>query len=162
LIRHAGSIAIASPGWRDRISARLAEGQKLVVFPEGQRWIRAQDFHAELAPFHPGFAVFAHEARVPVVPVVIERLAFSVVPSLISPILRDLSDDPELLEQPAEVLRYRACRVRVLEPIAPSRFAGLPKKRAIEWLVEEAHTRMSRALGLLPSPLSLVVGSRGD
>jgi 1-acyl-sn-glycerol-3-phosphate acyltransferase len=102
LLRQAGSVALGSTTpapWREQVRQLLARGRKLVVFPEGQGWLLAQDFDAGLAPFHPGFAAFAHDARVPVVPMMIEPIAIENVPFVTSPIVRRLSGSPPELEQ---------------------------------------------------------------
>lgn len=145
LLRRAHSVAIGSPDWRGRIRVLLAEGRKIVVFPEGQAWLLGQDFGAGLAPFHPGFAAFAYEARVPVVPMTIERVEFDIVPFVTSALVRRFSGNPEELEKTKKVLRYRRCRVHVLEPIDPSFFGHLPKDQAVPRLVEETRSRIARA-----------------
>jgi 1-acyl-sn-glycerol-3-phosphate acyltransferase len=153
LLRRAGSVAIGSNTprpWRQQVRELLTSGHKLVVFPEGQRWLRAQEFDAGLAAFHPGFAAFAHEAAVPVVPLVIERIDCEIVPFRTSPLVRRLSGDPEELEQTKRVLRHRRCAIHVLEPIAAADFVELPKAEAVPWLMAEARARMQAALGEVP------------
>ncbi|MCA9551080.1 MAG: 1-acyl-sn-glycerol-3-phosphate acyltransferase [Myxococcales bacterium] len=149
LLRRAGSVAIGAERpepWREQVRARLVGGHKLVVFPEGQAWIRGQDFDAPMAPFHPGFAAFAYEAAVPVVPMVIVGLQSHVESFRTSPLVRRMAGDPEELRQTREVLRYDRCRVQVLRPLAADRFAGMSKEEAVPWLIAEARAQMERAL----------------
>ena len=149
LLRHAGSIAIGSEHpkpWREQVHDLLTGGGKLVVFPEGQDWLLRQDWEAELAAFHPGFAAFAHDAKVPVVPMVIERIEVEIVPFETSPIVRRFSGNPEELTRTKEVMRYRRCVVHVLDPIEAERFTEMSKSEAVPWLVEEARNRMVNAL----------------
>ena len=149
LLRWAGSVAIGAQRpvpWRAQVRALLGRGRKLVVFPEGQRWLLAQDFEAGLAEFHPGFAAFAHDARVPVVPLVIARLETKIVPFRTSAIVRRLSGNPEELLRTKQVLRYLRCAIHVLDPIPVSAFAERPKNEAVPWLMEEACSRMADAL----------------
>lgn len=154
LLRWSGSVAIGSTTpkpWREQVRERLAEGATLVVFPEGQDWIRAQDFEADLAAFHPGFAAFAYEAAVPVVPMVIERVETEVVPFVTSPLVRRLSGNPDELEQTKQVLHHKHCIVHVLEPIDPTIFLDRSKDEAVPWLVAETRERMHRALTVAPA-----------
>jgi 1-acyl-sn-glycerol-3-phosphate acyltransferase len=164
LLRRAGSVAIGSTQpvpWREQVRELLGSGKKLVVFPEGQHWLRAQDFSAGLAEFHPGFAAFAHEARVPVVPMIIERQQFRIVPFVTSPLVRRFSGNPEELEQTKHVLRHERCTVHVLEPIDPALFAARPKDDAVPWLIEHTRAAMLEALARFPpAPAPSVVERR--
>jgi 1-acyl-sn-glycerol-3-phosphate acyltransferase len=153
LLRHAGSVAIESTTpkpWREQVHDRLRDGAKIVVFPEGQAWLRAQDFDAPLAPFRPGFAAFAYDARVPVVPLVIRRVETEVVPFATSPLVRRFSGNPEELEATTRVMRYRRCVVEVLAAIPAAAFTDRPRDEAVPWLVREARARMKTALGEPP------------
>jgi 1-acyl-sn-glycerol-3-phosphate acyltransferase len=150
LLRHAGSVAIEATAprpWKEQVHDLLRSGRKIVIFPEGQAWLRAQDFDAPLASFRPGFAVFAYDARVPVVPMAIERVETEVVPFKTSALVRRWSGNPEELETTRRVLKYRRCAVHVLAPIIPTAFGGLPRGEAVPWLVQEARRRMETALG---------------
>lgn len=152
VLRAAGSVAIGSTEpepWRQQVQMLLLSGRKLVVFPEGQAWLLAQRFDAGLSPFHPGFAAFAYDARVPVVPLVIERISFEIVPFKTSPWVRRLSGNPLELTQTKRVLRYHECAVHVLPPIAPALFVERPKKEAVPWLVETARSHMEAKLAQL-------------
>lgn len=149
LLRRAGSIAIGAERpdpWRAQVRARLASGHELAVFPEGQAWIRGQDLDAPMAQFHPGFAAFAYDAAVPVVPMVIVGLQSHAEPFRTSPVVRRMAGDPGELRQTREVLRYDRCRVQVLRPIAADRFTHLSKEEAVPWLMAEARAHMERAL----------------
>jgi 1-acyl-sn-glycerol-3-phosphate acyltransferase len=149
LLRKSGSVAIGSNApqpWRAQVVQLLQSGNKLVVFPEGQTWLLAQDFTAPLASFHPGFAAFAYTARVPVVPLVIERVAYDIVPFKTGALVRWLSGNPQELVQTKRVLRHRACVVHVLAPIEVERFADRPKDEAVPWLIEQTRARMQAAL----------------
>jgi len=146
LVRWFGNIIIGTDKWRQQVHERLVGGNTLVVFREGEKWVLAQDFDAPMADFYPGFAAFAYEAKVCIVPIVIQREQVEIVPFQTNPMFRQLAENENEREEPKNVLRPVKCCVRVCEPIPPEAFVDMTKEEAVPWIMKTARARMETEL----------------
>jgi 1-acyl-sn-glycerol-3-phosphate acyltransferase len=113
--------------------ASLAEGNSIMMFPEGTR---SHDGH--LKTFKPGAFLLAQRAKVPLLPIVVEGTAHA-------------------LPKHGFVLRgHHAIRIRVLDEIPYERTAGL----STEELSDQVRALFLRELGEADAPRPAVVRAR--
>ncbi len=147
LVQHTGVIPMdingnVSVSSIKKVMKVLKKGEILGIFPEGHDYILRNDFSANMAPFHDGFAIFAYKARVPITCFVIipieEEISAIPLPSYI----RQMIGLPEEVVKIPLRLQYKKVKVVFEKPILPDEFIHLEEEEAIQYIVAKSRNLM--------------------
>lgn len=134
-----GNVSVSSI---KRLMSVLKAGEILGIFPEGHDYMVRNDFAAPMAPFHSGFALFAHRAKAPVVPFVIVPIEEEISAIPITPQIRSMIGLPDEVAHIPLRCNYKKVRVIFEKPIRPEDHAHMPEQQAIQFLLTESRARM--------------------
>lgn len=151
IYRKAGMIFIGKRygnyNYKEYIIDKLRSGNPIGIFPEGVKYIHQNDFTAPMYNFHPGFASFAWEAKVPVVPLVIIPIDSKISRIKIPYWLRKLrGESNQAIKEIQKQVVYSTVEIKILESIPVSSFSNLDQEAAIEFLLSEAYRRIQSEL----------------
>lgn len=124
----------ATPSSLKQAMQVLKKGNFLGIFPEGERYIFANDFAAPLAPLYPGFAYLAVKTQVPVIPIAIAPLSETLEPIHIPRAIQADIAHTQDLKTLQNIVRYQSVRICIGEPIEPEVSAA--KHEAIATLMQ--------------------------
>lgn len=134
----------------DRAADCLEMGQGVGIFPEGWKYIAANQFDWEVGDFQTGFARIAIETGSPVVPVALQGLSEKKGKQSFPPAIRKWLDYPIEMQYIEDRCVYKKLHIHVGKPISPPEGAEPTDREAVKAFTEKVNNVVRELYDKLP------------